>query len=110
MLIAVRQALIHGVQKLMLSVDDVKNIAWLARILIDPRDIDGYVRDLSGLLELVAQLNGVDTAGIEAMAHPLEQTQRLRDDLVTEEDRREIFQSQAPLVEAGLYLVPKVIE
>lgn len=94
----------------MLCVDDVKNISGLARIRIDPRDIDGYVRDLRGLLDLVGQLNRADTTGIEAMAHPLDQCQRLRADRVTEENQREVFQSLAPRVEAGLYLVPKVIE
>ncbi|MCI0654353.1 MAG: Asp-tRNA(Asn)/Glu-tRNA(Gln) amidotransferase subunit GatC [Methylococcaceae bacterium] len=93
-----------------LSADDVKNIAWLARIRVDPGDIDGYARDLSGILELVDQLNSADTAGITPMAHPLDQSQRMRADRVTEENQRELFQSQAPQVEAGLYLVPKVIE
>ncbi|MGH8500440.1 MAG: Asp-tRNA(Asn)/Glu-tRNA(Gln) amidotransferase subunit GatC [Methylococcales bacterium] len=94
----------------MLSVDDVRNIAWLARIRIDQRDINGYARDLRGILDLVLQLNSVDTAEIAAMAHPLDRSQRLRADRVTEENQRELFQSQAPRVEAGLYLVPKAIE
>jgi aspartyl-tRNA(Asn)/glutamyl-tRNA(Gln) amidotransferase subunit C len=94
----------------MLSIDDVKNIAWLARIQIEPKDIGGYARDLSGILDLVDQLNSADTADITPMAHPLDQSQRLRADRVTEENQRELFQSQAPLVESGLYLVPKVIE
>lgn len=93
-----------------LTVDDVKKIAWLARIRIDPQDIEGYVRDLSGILDLVDQLNSQDTAEITPMAHPLDQSQRLRPDRVTEENQRELFQSEAPQVEAGLYLVPKVIE
>ncbi|MGR9107648.1 MAG: Asp-tRNA(Asn)/Glu-tRNA(Gln) amidotransferase subunit GatC [Gammaproteobacteria bacterium] len=94
----------------MLSVDDVKHIAWLARIRIDEQDIDGYVRDLTGILDLVDQLNSADTAEIGPLAHPLDQPQRLRPDRVTEENQRELFQAQAPQVEAGLYLVPKVIE
>ena len=94
----------------MLNVDDVKNIAWLARIQIDAQDIDGYARDLSSILDLVDQLNSADTAEILPMAHPLDRSQRLRPDRVTEENQRELFQSQAPQVESGLYLVPKVIE
>ena len=94
----------------MLKVEDVIGIARLARIQIDPQDIEGYARDLSGILDLVDQLNSADTQGIEPMAHPLDRSQRLRADEVTEEDQRERFQSQAPQVEAGLYLVPKVIE
>ena len=94
----------------MLNADDVKTIAWLARIRIDPQDIDGYVRDLGGILDLVDQLDTADTADITPMAHPLDQTQRLRPDRITEQNERELFQSQAPQVESGLYLVPKVIE
>ncbi len=94
----------------MLSVEDVKNIATLARIQIDHQDIDGYARDLSGILDLVEQLNSAATDGITPMAHPLDRSQRLRPDRVTETNQRELFQSQAPQVESGLYLVPKVIE
>ncbi|MGH8550795.1 MAG: Asp-tRNA(Asn)/Glu-tRNA(Gln) amidotransferase subunit GatC [Methylococcales bacterium] len=93
-----------------LNADDVRKIAWLARIRIGPQDIEGYARDLSGLLDLVDQLNLADTAEIAPMAHPLDRSQRLRADRVTEENQREWFQSQAPQVESGLYLVPRVIE
>ena len=72
--------------------------------------IPGYARNLSDILALVEQLNAVDTAGVEPMAHPLDATQRLRPDEVTETDEREAFQAIAPQTEAGLYLVPKVIE
>lgn len=94
----------------MLKVEDVIAIARLARIQIDPKDTEGYARDLSGILDLVEQLNSADTQGIQPMAHPLDRSQRLRADRVTEENQRELFQSQAPQVESGLYLVPKVIE
>ena len=93
-----------------LSRDDVERIAHLARIRIDEADVPGYVRNLSDILEFVAQMNAVDTANVTPMAHPLEASQRLRDDAVTETDQREAFQAIAPRVEAGLYLVPKVIE
>ncbi len=89
---------------------DVERIAHLARLGIDTDDIADYARDLSGILELVEQMNRVDTEGVEPMAHPLEMAQRLRPDEVTETNQREKFQRIAPRVEAGLYLVPKVIE
>ena len=93
-----------------LSIDDVKKISALARIEIEQQDIDGYVRDLGGILGLVDQLNSAETDEVTPMAHPMDQVQRLRVDQVTEQDQRELFQSQAPQVESGLYLVPKVIE
>ncbi len=93
-----------------LSVEDVKKIAALARIEIEQQDIDGYVRDLGGILDLVGQLNAAETDEVTPMAHPMDQVQRLRVDQVTEQDQRELFQSQAPQVESGLYLVPKVID
>ena len=94
----------------MLTADDVNKIAYLARLGIDAKDVDSYVRDLSGILDLVAQMSDVDTENVQPMAHPLDQTQRLRADNVSEQDGRELFQTLAPEVEAGLYLVPKVIE
>ena len=93
-----------------LSIEDVKKISALARIEIEQQDIDGYVRDLAGILGLVDQLNSAETDEVTPMAHPMDQVQRLRVDQVTEQDQRELFQSQAPQVESGLYLVPKVIE
>jgi aspartyl-tRNA(Asn)/glutamyl-tRNA(Gln) amidotransferase subunit C len=93
-----------------LSIEDVKKISALARIEIEQQDIDGYVRDLGGILGLVDQLNSAETDEVTPMAHPMDQVQRLRVDQVTEQDQRELFQSQAPQVESGLYLVPKVIE
>ncbi len=93
-----------------LSIEDVKKIGALARIEIEQQDIDGYVRDLAGILGLVGQLNTAETDEVTPMAHPMDQVQRLRVDQVTEQDQRELFQSQAPQVESGLYLVPKVID
>ena len=93
-----------------LTTEDVNKIAWLARLAIDPDKREAYARDLSGILDFVAQMNGVDTANVAPMAHPLDQSQRLRLDEIRETDRRAAFQAHAPLVEAGLYLVPKVIE
>ncbi len=93
-----------------LQADDVKNIAHLARVAIDDADIPDYAKNLSKILDFVDQLNQADTDGIEPMAHPLDMAQRLRVDEVTEENQREKLQAVAPKVEAGLFLVPKVIE
>ncbi|MCA1852431.1 MAG: Asp-tRNA(Asn)/Glu-tRNA(Gln) amidotransferase subunit GatC [Beggiatoa sp.] len=87
----------------------VQKIAWLARLKLAENDVAEYARQLSGILELVDQMNRIDTTGIEALAHPLELSLRTREDVVTETDRREAFQIGAPEVAAGLYLVPKVI-
>ena len=89
---------------------EVTKIAHLARLAIGEADIPAYARNLSSILELVAQMNAVDTTGVEPLAHPLDMAQRLRPDAVSECDQRERFQAIAPSVEAGLYLVPQVIE
>lgn len=93
-----------------LSSDDVKSIARLARLSISDQDIPVYARTLSNILQFVAQLERAETDGVTAMAHPLEMSQRLRPDQVSETDQRDLYQQNAPQVEAGLYLVPKVIE
>ncbi len=93
-----------------LKTEDVRNIAQLARLQVDDESIDQYVTDLSNILTLVEQMNQLDTTGITPMAHPLDATQRLREDAITEADLRDKFQSIAPDVEGGLYRVPKVIE
>jgi aspartyl-tRNA(Asn)/glutamyl-tRNA(Gln) amidotransferase subunit C len=94
-----------------LSRGDVENIAHLARLAITEAELPVYTGSLSRILDLVAQLDAADTAGVEPMAHPLpDQAQRLRPDAVTETDAHEKYQRNAPEVEAGLYIVPKVIE
>lgn len=93
-----------------LTSEEVNRIAWLARLAIDSDKTDAYAHDLSGILNFIEQMSAVDTAAVEPMAHPLDQAQRLRPDAVTEPDQRALFQQLAPAVEAGLYLVPKVIE
>lgn len=93
-----------------LTAADVNKIAWLGRLAIDADKVDAYARDLSGILDFVEQMSAVDTSNVPPMAHPMDMAQRLRADSVTEQDQREQFQAHAPLVEAGLYLVPKVIE
>ncbi|MGH8716288.1 MAG: Asp-tRNA(Asn)/Glu-tRNA(Gln) amidotransferase subunit GatC [Burkholderiales bacterium] len=93
-----------------LSLDDVKRIAYLARIAIDDIEAAAVLKQLSGIFALIEQMQAVDTTGIEPMSHAQDVVLRLRDDAVTESDQHELFQSVAPQVEAGLYLVPKVIE
>lgn len=90
---------------------DVENIAHLARLRITEEELPVYVGSLSRILEFIEQLGPASTGEVEPMAHPLEdQVQRLRADEPTETDHRDRYQQNAPAVEAGLYLVPKVIE
>jgi aspartyl-tRNA(Asn)/glutamyl-tRNA(Gln) amidotransferase subunit C len=89
---------------------DIEKIAHLARLAVDQDKVDSYATDLSNILTLVGQLEAADTETVNPMAHPLHMTQRLRPDLVTEQNHREEYQAVAPQVETGLYLVPKVIE
>ena len=88
----------------------IEKIAHLSRLQIDEEDVPQYTRNLADILDFVGQMNAIDTAEVEPMAHPLAAKQRLRDDQVTETNQREKFQNIAPQIEAGLYLVPKVIE
>ena len=93
-----------------LSPDDVRRIARLARIALQPDESAAVTERLNGVLAMVEQIRRVDTAGIEPMAHAQDVTQPLREDSVTESDQRERYQAVAPAVEEGLYLVPKVVE
>jgi aspartyl-tRNA(Asn)/glutamyl-tRNA(Gln) amidotransferase subunit C len=93
-----------------LDTDDIKAIAKLARLKIDEADVPSYATNLSNILDLVEQMNSVDTDGVVPMSHPLDVVQRLREDVVTETNQREEFQMVAPATQDGLYLVPKVIE
>ena len=93
-----------------ISPEEVLKIANLARLKINQDEVDQYATELSKIISLVEQMNKVDTQNVEPMAHPLDVTQRLRKDEVTETNQREKFQSVAPNAEKGLYLVPKVIE
>ncbi|GIX28807.1 Asp-tRNA(Asn)/Glu-tRNA(Gln) amidotransferase subunit GatC [Pelomicrobium sp. G1] len=93
-----------------LSLDDVRRIAHLARIAITEEEAQMVLQQLTGIFALIEKMQAVDTRDIEPMAHAQDVVLRLRPDEVTEADQRELFQSIAPRVEAGLYLVPKVIE
>jgi aspartyl-tRNA(Asn)/glutamyl-tRNA(Gln) amidotransferase subunit C len=90
--------------------DEIEKIAALARIRIGDDQIGQVTRRISEILHMVDQLQAVDTSEVEPLANPLDATQRLRPDEVTEGNRRDAFQAIAPAVENGLYLVPKVIE
>ena len=89
---------------------DVQKVARLARLAMTEAEIESARTQLSGIFDLIAEMQAVDTKGIIPMSHAQDVSQRLREDIVTEADQRELFQSIAPQVEAGLYLVPQVIE
>ncbi|MFA5677424.1 MAG: Asp-tRNA(Asn)/Glu-tRNA(Gln) amidotransferase subunit GatC [Pseudomonas sp.] len=89
---------------------DVERLAYLARIGLQDADIPAYAAKLSSIMGLIDKMQAVDTTGIQPLAHPLETTQRLRPDLVTESNQRDALQAIAPATEQGLYLVPRVIE
>lgn len=89
---------------------DVLNAAHLARIAIEEQDVKEYTNNLTNILNLVDQMQDVNTDDIEPMAHPTEATQRLRTDNISEIDQRDHFQKIANSTDKGLYLVPKVIE
>jgi len=93
-----------------LTLEDVTRIALLSRIELSAAERESTREQLNGILGFIEQLQAVDTAGIEPMAHATDVVQRLRPDIVTEIDRRADFQALAPETEAGLYLVPQVIE
>ncbi len=94
-----------------LTREQIASIAHLARLELNETEIPVYQRSLSSILDFVGELNRASTQGVEPMAHPLPGlAQRWRPDVITEEDRHQRYQANAPQVEAGLYLVPKVIE
>ena len=95
-----------------MSVDqaEIVKIAELARLSIADHDVAEVTRRIAGILDLVDEMQAVDTSGVQPMANPLDAQQRLRADVVTEDDQHESFQSIAPAVEEALYLVPKVID
>ena len=94
----------------MLSLDEIRRIGDLARLELSDRELAAMQQELNSILALVEQMAAVDTEGVEPMSHPQAAMQRLREDAVSENNERERFQSIAPQVEDGLYLVPKVIE
>jgi aspartyl-tRNA(Asn)/glutamyl-tRNA(Gln) amidotransferase subunit C len=89
---------------------EIEKIAELARIRIAPSEMNAVTESISSILAMVDQMQAVDTAAVEPMSNPLDASQRLRADRVSEADHREQFQQIAPKVEEGLYLVPRVID
>ncbi|WP_257253635.1 MULTISPECIES: Asp-tRNA(Asn)/Glu-tRNA(Gln) amidotransferase subunit GatC [unclassified Endozoicomonas] len=89
---------------------EIQKVANLARLSIDESQLETTADTINRILELVDQMQMVKTDHVEPLAHPLDATQRLRKDVVSEENNREQLQSCAPVVEDGLFLVPKVIE
>ena len=96
--------------RVLLDQEQVKKIAHLARLELNEQELVAYSQSLTQILGLIEQMNAVDTTGVAPMAHPQDSPLRLREDSVTEPDQRDKFQQHAPATEAGLYLVPKVIE
>lgn len=90
--------------------EDVKKVAHLARLNMTEQDLATFAPQINDMLSMISQLNQTNTAGITPLAHSLDLSQRLRPDVVTETNQREKFQAIAPAVEAGLYLVPQVID
>jgi aspartyl-tRNA(Asn)/glutamyl-tRNA(Gln) amidotransferase subunit C len=90
--------------------EEIHRLCRLARVEITATEVPDVSAKLSSIVAMVDQLQAVETAGVAPMAHPLDRPQRLRPDTVTEVDRRDVYQRNAPLVERDLYLVPKVIE
>lgn len=93
-----------------LNTDDVKKVARLARLAMTETQIQSAHAQMSNIFGLIEEMQAVNTDGIEPMAHAQDLAQRLREDVVSESNQRELFQSVAPQVERGLYLVPQVIE
>ena len=90
--------------------EELARIAELARLRVADGQLPALTRRLDAILGMVETLQAADTSGVEPLSNPLDARQRLRADVVTEDNRRDEFQSIAPAVEKGLYLVPKVIE
>jgi aspartyl-tRNA(Asn)/glutamyl-tRNA(Gln) amidotransferase subunit C len=93
-----------------LSLADVEKVARLARLAMNDQELQAAQAQLNNIFGLIAEMQAVDTKGIEPMSHAQDVAQRLREDKVTEPNQREAFQAIAPQVENGLYLVPQVIE
>ena len=92
------------------SGDTIREIAQLARLRVSDDELPAMTGQFNAILDLFEQLRSAPTEGVEPMANPLGATQRLRDDEVTAQDEREALQGTAPVVEEGLYLVPRVVE
>ncbi len=93
-----------------LSIEEVKKIAHLSRLLINEAEVSPLTKDLDNILKLVKEMNAVDISEVEPLAHPVNATQPFRTDVVTETNQRDLFLKNAPQSYMGLFLVPQVIE
>lgn len=93
-----------------LTTADIEKLAELSKLTFPPEKIAAFTHSLENVLKLVAKMDALDTQDIAPLAHPLNVTQPMRPDVVTEENQRALFQAHAPSVEAGLYIVPKFVE
>ena len=93
-----------------LTLSDVEKVAKLSRLALNDEQKQRTLKELNGIFEMIAKMQAVNTDGVEPLSHPIEFAQRLREDCVTEPERREAYQAVAPQVEQNLYIVPKVIE
>lgn len=93
-----------------ISISDVEKVAKLSRIALSDEEKQQTIHQLNGIFDLIAKMQAVDTSDVEPLSHPHEYPQRLREDCVSEPERREDYQAVAPLIQENLYIVPKVIE
>ena len=93
-----------------IDADRVRRIAELARLALTEGEAESCIHDLDAILTMVDRMQALDTSGVEPLSHPLDVTQRLRPDVITEADRREAYQAGAPEVSNGLFVVPRVLE
>lgn len=93
-----------------ITLEDVENIAHLARLQLSPTEKQEALSSITNILQVIDQMQSIDTTGIEPLAHAYEAAQRLRDDVVTEKNQRITLLALAPSTERGLFLVPKVLE
>ncbi len=93
-----------------IELKDVENIAHLARLQLSPAEQQEAQNSINNILHMIDQMQAIDTAGVEPLAHAYEASQRLREDVVTEHDQRDVLLALAPNADRGLFLVPKVLE
>ncbi len=93
-----------------LTSDDIKKVAYLARLQVTEQEVAIHQKSLTSILNLLEEMGAINTDNVQPMSHPLDLHQPIREDVVSEPNDREAFQKIAPAVEAGLYLVPQVIE
>ncbi|HLB56639.1 MAG TPA: Asp-tRNA(Asn)/Glu-tRNA(Gln) amidotransferase subunit GatC [Coxiellaceae bacterium] len=93
-----------------LTTTDIQKMAELSKLALQPEKLPALTACLENILNLVKKMDAVDTKNVAPLAHPFNATQPLREDIVSEKNQRELFQQNAPCVEAGLYIVPKFME